>query len=187
MRGVLEKLWPNGAAVLWGVAEATLFFVVADVLLSFIGLKRGPKAAAIASLYAAAGAALGGIIMYLWSTDDPAGAYAAVLAVPAVSADMGEAAHAAMETHGWFAATLAGPLSQTPYKLYAVIAPHVGAPLWLFAAASVLARLPRFLIIGVGTALVGRWLGPRFGQRLTWALALGWLLFYIAFFALTPS
>lgn len=178
----------NAGAFVWGVAEGTLFFIVPDVLLSYAGLRRGTRAAVSASLYAAVGAAIGGVIMFLWSTRDPAGAYAAVQAVPAISTDMGHAAHAAMERDGWFVATLMGPLSVTPFKLYAVTAPHVGAPLWLFAAASVLARLPRFLIVSLGCALITRWLGPRFGRgALGWALALGWVLFYAAFFLLTPG
>ncbi len=76
------------AAFIWGVAEATLFFFVPDVLLSYIGLKRGVKPAVRASLIAAAGASLGGVMMYLWSTSDPATAREAVLAVPSISEAM---------------------------------------------------------------------------------------------------
>lgn len=47
------------AAFIWGVAEATLFFFVPDVLLSYIGLKRGVRAATRASVSAAIGATLG--------------------------------------------------------------------------------------------------------------------------------
>lgn len=178
----------NVAAFIWGLAEGTLFFFVPDVLLSLIGMQRGAKAAAIACGWAAVGAAAGGIIMFAWSVAAPEAAYAAVLAVPAVSAEMGAAAHRAMQDQGWFIATLQGPLSRTPYKLYAVIAPHVGAPLWLFAVASLIARLPRFLIVSLGCAAIAHWLGPRVSiQRLTWGLGLGWVLFYIAFFALTPG
>src|SRR5690606_22723656 len=129
----LGRRAPNVAAFLWGLAEGTLFFFVPDVLLSFIGLRRDAKAAAIACGWAAIGAAMGGVIMFAWSIAAPEAAYAAVLAVPAVSAGMGAAALQAMQEQGWFIATLEGPLSRTPYKVYAVIAPHAGAPLWLFA------------------------------------------------------
>lgn len=184
MRGWLWRI----AAFVWGVAEATLFFIVPDVILSYLGLKRGARDTAIASLCAAAGAAVGGIIMFTWSQRDPAGAYAAVLAVPAISAAMGDAAFVAMQTKGWFVATLEGPLSRTPYKVYAVIAPHMSAPLWLFAAASVLARLPRFLIVALGTVAIRHWLKRRFDtRRLVWVWAIAWVVFYIGFFALTPS
>lgn len=178
----------NIAAFVWGAAEGALFFIVPDVLLSFIGLKRGVRAAAVASLAVAVGAALGGAAMYLWSAHDGAAAYAAVLAVPAISAEMGDAAWVAIQAQGWFAAMLAGPLSRTPYKVYAVLAAHADAPLLVFAAASVIARLPRFLIVSAGAALLRRWLEPRWGARhLAWALALAWAAFYVGFFAITPG
>ncbi len=173
----------NTAAFAWGFAEATLFFVVPDLLLSAIGLKRGARAGAIASLWAALGAGLGGAAMYAWSAREPELARAAVLAVPAVSEAMADAARAAIDAHGWFLATLAGPLSTTPFKLYAILAPHVNAPFALFAAASVIARLPRFLLASLGGALLRRWFADR---ALPW-LAAAWVLFYAAFFALMPN
>lgn len=176
------------AAFIWSVAEATLFFFVPDVILSYIGLKCGVKSAAVASLYGALGAAIGGAIMYFWSTNDPAAARGAVLAVPAISDAMMARAQAAMAEQSWFIATLLGPLSSTPYKVYAILAPHAGASLVMFMAASIIARLPRFLIVGCGVALIGRWLEPRLGaKRLSWVLASAWIVFYAAFFALVAS
>jgi membrane protein YqaA with SNARE-associated domain len=176
------------AAFIWGFAEATLFFIVPDVLLSYIGLKRGAKAAALASLYAALGAGVGGALMFAWSAANADVARDAVLAVPAIDETMAAAAATSIETHGWFVATLMGPLATTPYKLYAFLAPHAGAPFLLFAAASILARLPRFLIVGAGVAFIGRWLEPWLGaRRLVWVLAGAWALFYIAYFATHPS
>jgi hypothetical protein len=183
----MKKHALNIAAFVWGVAEATLFFIIPDVLLSYIGLKRGPRAAGVASLYAAIGAAIGGAIMYLWSAHDPAAARHAVLAVPAISEAMAANAATAIEQN-WFFATVLGPLSTTPYKLYAIFAPHAGASIPVFALASVAARLPRFLIVSIGAALIGRalssWLSER--QRL-WVLIGAWLLFYVVFFALMPN
>jgi membrane protein YqaA with SNARE-associated domain len=184
----LSKQWPNAAAFLWGLAEATLFFIVPDVVLSYIGLTRGARAAAVASLYAAAGASLGGALMYLWSARDFAAAAGAVRAVPAISDAMAADARAAMAEHGWFLASLAGPLSSTPYKLYAILAPHAGAPLVLFTLASIAARLPRFLLVGAGVAWIGARLRPRIGPRgVLWLLAAAWLAFYALFFAVMPS
>lgn len=176
------------AAFVWGVAEATLFFFVPDMLLSYIGLTRGVKAAASASFIAALGAVVGGVIMYLWSTHDPVAAREAVLAVPAIGEAMFARAAEAMR-HDWFFATVLGPLSSTPYKVFAVLAPHAGGVgLPTFALASVAARLPRFLIVSIGVALIGRglsrWLSPR---QLLWVLAGAWLLFYAVFFALMPN
>jgi len=177
----------NIAAFLWGVAEATLFFVVPDVLLCYRGLERGPRAAAIASVFAALGAACGGACMFWWSATSAAAARAAVLAVPAVSEAMAERAAAAM-AENWFLATLLGPLSATPFKLYAILAPHAGAAPAAFALAGFAARLPRFLILSVGVALLARVLAPRVSPTAqTCMLAAAWLLFYAAFFTLMPN
>lgn len=188
MIDTLRKHALDIAAFIWGVAEATLFFFVPDVLLSYIGLKRGVKDAARASVIAALGAAIGGSIMYAWSAADPVAARAAVLAVPAISEAMLNNAAEAMRGD-WFMATLLGPLSSTPFKVYAILALHAGgAPLHAFALAGFIARLPRFLIVGCGVALIGRglsrWLSER--QRV-WLLVGAWVLFYAVFFALMPN
>jgi membrane protein YqaA with SNARE-associated domain len=176
------------AAFIWGVAEATLFFFVPDVILSYIGVRRGVKATVRASIIAAVGAAIGGAFMYLWSAVDFTTARDAVLAVPAISDDMAARARDAMSSQGWFVASLLGPLSSTPYKVFAIFAPQAAAPLPLFMLASVIARLPRFLLVGCGVVLIGRWLEPRIGaKRVLWVLIGAWIVFYAVFFALVPS
>ena len=49
----------NAIASLWGFAEATVFFIVPDVLLSWLAL-RSPKSGLIACLFALLGALIGG-------------------------------------------------------------------------------------------------------------------------------
>lgn len=172
------------AAFIWGVAEATLFFIVPDVIVSYIGVRQGPRAAAKGSVIAAIGAATGGIIMYLWSQSDPDAAYAAVAAVPAISADMMLAAHSAMGEH-WFYSTLVGPLTSTPYKVFAIFAPQAGVPIWLFAVGSILARLPRFLLVGFGASVIAAWLRRRLNlpeRAISAIFVLSWIAFYLAFF-----
>jgi membrane protein YqaA with SNARE-associated domain len=175
------------AAFIWGMAEATLFFFVPDVILSYIGLKRGAKAAARASVIAAIGAGVGGAIMAAWSLSDPQTARAAVLAVPAISEAMAARAADAV-AENWFIATLFGPLSSTPFKLYAILAPHAGASVAAFALAGLIARLPRFLAVSLGVALIGRVLKGRISPRVqTWAFVGAWALFYAVFFARMPN
>jgi membrane protein YqaA with SNARE-associated domain len=177
----------NIAAFVWGVAEATLFFIVPDVILSYIGLRQGPRAAAIASIYAACGAAVGGAIMFVWSANAADAARRAVLAVPAISEDMAARAEQATAAN-WFMATLTGPLTNTPFKLFAILAPHAGAPFAAFALAAIAARLPRFLIVSIGVALIGRALSRWLSERqLNWVLIGAWLLFYVQFFARMPN
>ena len=184
---LLRKHALDVAAFVWGVAEATLFFLVPDVLLSYIGLKRGAKAAARASLIAAIGASVGGVIMYIWAVQNFAAAREAVLDIPAISEAMAVRAEQAM-TEAWFVATLFGPLTNTPFKLFAILAPAAGAPLPLFALAAIAARLPRFLIVSIGVSRIGRALSRWLSERqLLWLLIGAWLLFYAVFFTLMPN
>jgi hypothetical protein len=52
----------NGIAALWGLAEATLFFIVPDVWLTLITV-WSPRKALIACLFALLGALAGGALM----------------------------------------------------------------------------------------------------------------------------
>jgi membrane protein YqaA with SNARE-associated domain len=183
----MKKPALNIAAFIWGVAEATLFFIIPDVILSYIGLTRGAKAAARTSVIAALGAATGGAIMFAWSAADPEAARQAVLAVPAISEAMAARA-AVLMADNWFLATVFGPISNTPFKVFAILAPQAGVPLGAFAPAAIVARLPRFLIVSVGTALIGRFLSRWLSERqLLWVLIGAWLLFYAVFFARMPN
>lgn len=180
-------IW-NLAAFVWGFAEATLFFIVPDVILSLIGLKRGVRQGALAAICAAAGAGLGGAVMYAWSSAAPSNVRSVVLGLPAISEGMVEAARASMAENGWLLATFAGPVTSTPYKVFAMLAPDAGAPILLFALASMAARLPRFILATAVASLARAWLGKRFSARtLTLLWAGGWILFYVAFFASMPN
>jgi membrane protein YqaA with SNARE-associated domain len=132
----------NLAALAWGFAEATLFFVVPDVLLTWVAL-RGARPAWLACLWALVGALGGGTVMYLWGESNFGAASAAVERVPAVSPTMCDAVGEQIRTYGVVALFL-GAIAGTPYKIYAVQAgaAHLGLALFLFV--SVPARLFRF-------------------------------------------
>src|SRR5437764_358085 len=72
-------------AALWGLAEATLFFLVPDVYLSAVGLGN-LRAALEGCLWALAGALTGGVAMYFWGAHDAAGAGRALDLIPAIGA-----------------------------------------------------------------------------------------------------
>jgi len=170
------------AALVWGFAEASLFFVVPDLLISWVAMNRGLKAGAWASLLAALGAVIGGALIFFWSANDPASARRAVSAVPAVSDAMIADAQADIDANGWFIAAMKGPLTSTPYKVYALLAPKSGAPLAAFAPAALPVRLPRFLIVAAIFALIGALFRERIDRRiLLAAFTAGWLLFYLWF------
>ncbi len=173
---------------MWGAAEASLFFVVPDVIISYVALRRGFRAGVIACLLAATGASLGGAAMFAWSAARPEAAMAAVGAVPAVSDDMIAEARNRMRKDGWFVAALKGPLTSTPYKVYAALAPAEGSGMPAFAAAAFPVRLPRFLLVAAAFAAIGAVAGGRVGRRtLLAAFTVGWVLFYGWFWISHPG
>lgn len=176
------------AALIWGAAEGFLFFIVPDVLIGWIALRRGLRAGAVACVLAAVGAGIGGAAMYGWSARDPAAALNAVAAVPAVSTPMIVHASVAMDREGWFAAALKGPITSTPYKVYALLAPSRGATVWGFALGALPIRLPRFLLAAVAFAAI-RWLARgRIDDRwLITGFTAWWVLFYVWFWVAHPG
>jgi membrane protein YqaA with SNARE-associated domain len=167
------------AAGIWGFAEATLFFIVPDVLLSAIAI-RNLRAALLASLVAVAGAMIGGTLMYLWGAANPETALPAVTAVPAVGGEMMARAFDDMQRIGPWAVVL-GPLSATPYKVYAVQGAAAGMPYWLFLLISPIARLPRFVMASLVAGGASRLLGKYVDRKVIYTL---WLLAWITVYFL---
>jgi membrane protein YqaA with SNARE-associated domain len=165
------------SAFLWGLAEATLFFIVPDVLLSAAALNR-LRPALVACAWATAGALLGGALMFAWGTHDPAAAWAMLDRIPAIDAAMQTGVREALGEHG-LAALFLGPLTGTPYKLYAVAAGQAGLSLAAFLLVSIPARAVRFVLL----CLLVHWISRKLpdAARLP-VLAACWLLFYGAYF-----
>ena len=172
---------PNLTALVfvWGAAEAVFFFVVADVPVTLMTARAGFRTGLIASIWATAGALLGGIVLYCWAGADAAGVERLLDLVPAVS--LGQIAAAKQEmADDWISATLIGGFSGDPYKLYASAAGSQGLSLPSFLAISFVARLSRFVLtaaIAQGVTSVlrraghDRWAVPLIG------------LFWIGFYA----
>lgn len=172
----------NAAAFLWGLAEATFFFIVPDVLLTRVAL-RDWRSAAVACLWAMAGALLGGLGLWMagrygWLPFLPAGFDRIPGITPALIAESA----ATLESRGWLALGQ-GVLTGRPYKLYAYHAGLQGSHPLAFLAASAVARLGRFLATatlawGIGRTLGGRSVRFRFGLHLA-----VWTGFYAIYFA----
>ncbi|MFY9558726.1 MAG: hypothetical protein WAQ52_00695 [Terriglobales bacterium] len=144
--------WPGIAlALFWGFAEGTLFFLLPDVLLSYVALFR-PRRGLLHMAAIVAGAVLAGAVMFHWSAHS-AGARTAVARVPAVHAAMFERARLDFRQYGVWGASL-GPLRGIPYKVYAVEAPAYSA-LWPFLLITIPARLWRLLVVWLGFAGAG--------------------------------
>lgn len=168
-------------AVLWGGAEATIFFIVPDVLLSIVVLRR-PRLAAWLCLATLAGALAGGLLMYLWGRHNLPAAEGLLLALPAIGGDMLAGVRTQLETTGVMA-LFVGPLTGTPYKIYAVFSPHAGVALPLFLVVSIPARLLRFVAVTLLVHLINRLLTPLLGQRQRLGLLLVvWCAFYAWYF-----
>ena len=165
------------AAFLWGLAEATLFFVVPDVLLTAIAL-RSPRKALMASLAVLAGAVLGGLAMFLWARADPETVRALVLGVPGISEPLLDRARVLLEGD-LLSGMVAGSVSGIPYKVFALEAAGTGTGALAFALASLPARLLRFLLAIGAVVFLSRTLFARLGERGRMAvLGVFWLVFY---------
>lgn len=172
-----------GIVALWAFAEATLFFIVADVPIMAIGVRYGLHRALVAALVAAVFAALGGVAMMEWASAAPEASRAAIERLPGIDAALFDEAAMAWPTFGW-AAMLEGAFRGIPYKLYAHAAGVDGASVTIFFLASIIARLPRFVLLVLLGSLVGPPLRRRLGPPLLWTLfALAWAVFYAWYFA----
>lgn len=168
------------AAGLWGFAEATFFFLVPDVILTAIAVLDW-RLALCACLAALAGALAGGAVMYAAGR---AGGRVRdfLLRIPGVSPPMLARVRREVAERG-FLAVLLGPLSGTPYKLYAAEAGSRRMSAAGFMLVSVPARLIRFVAV---TGLAG-WLAhqPFAGLATGWKLAVwagAWCVFYAWYF-----
>jgi membrane protein YqaA with SNARE-associated domain len=177
----------RAAAVLWGFAEATLFFIVPDVLLTFIAQRRGFRLAAIATLFAVLGACAGGALMWVLGRDYPAEVPAVLDMLPAISPELIARAEEALSRPP-FMALIDGAFSGVPYKIFASLAADAGITLPAFLLITIPARAARFLLLAAATALAdriaSRWLDR--GVR-TALLAAGWIAFYAAYWLMTPN
>jgi membrane protein YqaA with SNARE-associated domain len=176
----------NLFAFAWGFAEATLFFIVPDVLLSWLAL-RSLKDALVSCLYALAGALLGGGMMWFVGQGDADAWRALVASLPAIDDDMITSVRAQLENAGLLS-IFWGPLSGTPYKIYALEAGSLNFGLAVFLLVSIPARLVRFAVIVVFVSQLGRFLDSRLtiGQRQALLLAC-WSGFYCWYFYMMPG
>lgn len=167
-------------AGLWGYAEATRFWLIPDILLTWIGLNR-PGSIVPAVVAATAGATLGGISMHRNAQRE----HARLTQVPGISEAMLIDARARFATEGWTAVVRA-PLDGIPYKVYATESGVVGRPLAELIAWTALARAWRFVLTAGAAGLIGAVLSRRLrGHEGGWFVAtLGfWIVVYVRYFA----
>lgn len=176
---------------LWALAEAVVFFIVADVPIMALAARRGVGPGLVAAMVAATCAAIGGVGLAHWASLWPSVMAKVILALPAIDEALLRQVHDDWDAHGTLA-MIQGSFSGVPYKLYALVAGATNgrSMSWLvwFFLASVTARLPRFALV----ALAGGWIGPRLraymGERNFWiAYVLAWVAFYSWYFTAMSS
>ena len=86
-------------AFAWGMCEATVFFVVPDVLITRAAL-GSLRSGLISAAFALAGALVGGTISYVWGATDLGGARHVLDALPAISIGMLDHAKAPISYQG---------------------------------------------------------------------------------------
>ncbi len=139
-----KRLWVAGA-VFWGFTEATVFFVVPDLLLTAAVIAVGVAMAFRLALAAAGAAVLGGVVMWGLGAGDTDAARALLLSVPLLGDDL--VLRVKSEIAGvWPTNLMIGAISGAPYKIYAVEAGAAGIDPVLFAIVSFFARLARFAL-----------------------------------------
>jgi hypothetical protein len=165
----------------WSAAEAAIFFIVADVPISWIAVRSGTRAALIAAVVAAFASVVGAFAILAW----PGGEAEALMAsLPAIDPALIE--RAADGYHRGPAAMLAGSFSGTPFKLYALEAARNGGYGLLLLAPFL--RLPRFLGVALFVSGISRLLSDRLDVRRRLALlSLCWAAFYLFYFSVMPA
>ena len=165
----------DGAAGLWGFAEAVLWFIIPDVLISYVGVERGLRAALRLTAFAVVGAVLGGLVSYAWGVVSVESGQAAMAALPGVDTAMVESVSADVAAQG-SSALLEGPTRTQPYKLYALAAGEHRAGMLELALWTIPGRAARFIVSSLGAAAFGwasrRFLNPRMA-------ILGWAVFWV--------
>ncbi len=173
-------------AALWGLAEATLFFIVPDVLLSWIAL-HSPRRALWACLWALLGALVGGALIWYAGLINADPFRALFVSIPAIDEPMLAQVREQLQSSG-LVALFVGPLLGTPYKLYALEAAQLGYGLFIFLLVSIPARLLRFVIVTIVSAAASRALGRLVGIRTLQVLHVGvWVAFYSWYFHVMSS
>jgi hypothetical protein len=172
-------------AAAWGLAEATLFFIVPDVLLTWLAGFR-PRLVWRAVAACLGGALLGGLLMYLAAADSPERMRTLLERVPAIDADFIAATGAALQEQ-YGSQMLRAGFSGVPYKILAVESAAQGQSLATFLGWSLPARLSRWVLIVLLARGVTLFVRSRFAaaDRLLWTLwGVGWSIVYAVYFTL---
>lgn len=171
-------------AFVWGFAEATIFFIVPDVLLTLIAC-RALRPALKATLATLVGALAGGALMYTLGAREPGLGQVVLEHIPAISPGLIERVAGQIDEMG-LTAVMLGPMKGMPYKIYAVEWGSRGGSILGFMLISIPARYVRFLLTALIARGIARVIQPLTHHRaLTEIIILSviWIAFYGFYFA----
>ncbi len=174
------------SAFLWGFGEATFFFIIPDVLLSWYALRtENFRKVFTMNIVCIAGAAIGGAAIFMMSTASHEAVLDFMLSVPAIHSYM--LAHVEREmAAGPFHALITGPLFGVPYKLFAALAPHY-TTLSTFILFSVPARFIRFILVSSLAFFLSHRVFPGMPGKVKTSLWLMvWVMVYAVYFSIHP-
>jgi membrane protein YqaA with SNARE-associated domain len=164
-------------AFIWGLCEATFFFIVPDVWLTYVAITSRKKAL-YCCCFALVGALFGGLLIYLLGLVDYYTISKIFNFIPGISPPLQATVHQSLQEQGVLA-LLWGPIHGLPYKLYALNAAALEIPLVLFLLISIPARLIRFVLVTLLTAAVSRKLARYLTTRQIYIiLGFFWIVFY---------
>jgi len=170
-------------AFAWGLAEATFFFIVPDVLLTLIACRK-LKPALFATIAALAGALAGGALMFAFGLGEADAARVFLDHVPAISSELITRVAAQINESGALAVLL-GPIKGIPYKIYAVNWGAQQRSFMSFMLISIPARYIRFFLATIAARGIARIIEPVTHHRATIELlivAVVWIAFYSVYF-----
>ena len=173
----------NLLAIAWGVTEASVFFIVPDVLLTYLVLKD-PRRTAKACLWVLVGSLVGGTAMFCWGHYDPKSAAGFLSEIPAIDEELLNKVEQQIDDDG-VKATFFGPIAGRPYKIYAVYAGGKEVDFLTFFLISIPARLLRFILLTWITWWVASKLLTKLQTRKkAFVLTAVWIAFYSWYFAI---
>lgn len=175
------------AALVWGFAEATVFFIVPDVLLTYAAIRFGLRKAFVLSLTAAIGAVAGGAVMIVATGHDAAGVTELLDAIPAISSGMIAETRVAM-TENWPIAVFVGAVTGVPFKIFAAQSAILQIPAAAFLSIGFAARLVRFGLAVLFARLAFAGLKRAGKENAAVPIWLGfWCLFYVFYFSVMAN
>lgn len=177
------------SSFLWGILEATFFFVAPDIALSFYAIKKNFAYAVAHAVFAAFGAMFGVFLLYSLASGNPLQIRYLLDLIPAISPELINFATTKMEHSNWINTALISSFSPIPLKLFVYGAAINNIPIYQLIAASSLMCFPRyFAIILISRAAKNYIYTKTKKPKVLYTIwALFWILFYGIYWLIMPN